>query len=1071
VPELPFVGAGRQRILADLVDAFAATRDSGEPRLVTLEAPSGSGKTRLVRELYRVLAREHQPVASPFWPLDLERGNARDEAVDSRRKHIRPVLTDVAPEAVPAWFWWGLSVRGDAYTQDVHRLHALKQDRTQVVAFAEALRRSDLPAGDRTRKQIRELLQQERPLEGLGSAVFGDAVSAVGAAAGIPVPGASVGQWVAARVVAKGYRRWRAARDEPEVTAGPWADRMDRFVDQLAARIPELSQHVPMILAIEDLHGADIPLVELLLGVLQAGRGRVLIVGTIWPGYLEDTTRDVARLLHGVDRARVTRFPPEAFPALSLEDRTRLARLRIEQERLHIAGEAATGALPPEVSEATCTALATRYRTTPLALEQVCGLPMVRDLLAMGRLDERTVEELPEDDPAQIYGSMWQGLPEDLRSALKLCALTTPTAQSGVLSSTVWDAELARRAGARSGLLGGGADALVQHAGYGWAARLSERLWACNEPPQFTVALERARKEIVPSQIDAFRAALVAELAAERASEDRDDGPLVESHDVIVVGLAMSGALPWSDTSLAPLDAADRLLARALGRDEVGVLHEARVVGAEALERTPERGAEWVERTIAVAELTGRSGSASAAAALLAEVIGVLDGGPASAVAGRDHPARDEVELRRAFWLGEAGRLQDAVTALRALIARFEARAPHPPQLAEARVALASWLGDMARPTEAIAILLQVRDDLEARGGPAGDVIAVQQQLAFWYGESGATTTAIELLEDLEVRLEALRPHGWLVLQSVRQQHGHWLGIRGDAAAAETLLAALERERIDRLGARHPDTLSTRNQRWSWAARRGAVRVGVEEFRLLARDRLEVLGADAPPAHGTRNNLAVMLIEAGLHDEAATLIDDVARTMSDLYTPAHRSAILARANAATVTGIRGDTAGALAGSRRAHADWLAHHLPGTRDELALRGNVGVWLDAEGETPEALRILAATRDEQHAVLGAMDPDTLITGANLAFILDRDGRGEPARTRAAVTALVAVLGDVAPETMTAQHNLGHLLLVRGEVGAAREVLTEVLDRRTRLLGRDHPDTAATADELASLDDPGA
>jgi hypothetical protein len=223
-------------------------------------------------------------------------------------------------------------------------------------------------------------------------------------------------------------------------------------------------------------------------------------------------------------------------------------------------------------------------------------------------------------------------------------------------------------------------------------------------------------------------------------------------------------------------------------------------------------------------------------------------------------------------------------------------------------------------------------------------------------------------------------------------------------------------------------------------------------------------GSDAPPAHGTRNNLGIMLVEAGLHDEAAVLLEDVARRMSDLFTPGHRSAILARANVANLMGIRGDAAAALAGLRRAHADWLAHRLPRTRDELALRGNVGVWLEATEEPADALALLEATLSDQVQVLGPDDPDTLITAANVAFLIDRERGGDPARTREAISSLTRVLGPAAPETMTAEHNLGHLLLAGGDAAAARAVLAAVLTRRTDLLGAEHPDTCATERELA-------
>jgi tetratricopeptide (TPR) repeat protein len=1046
--EMPLVGRARQRLVDELLATFDEVCETKRPRLVTLEADSGAGKTRLMRELYGRLARERQDEPA-FWPLNLERPNDADEDVDARRKHISPGRVLAASDVRPTFCWLGVSITDLHYERP---LRAFTVDRGQATTFAEVVARR-LPARSTPRRRAEELLDRTRATAGLASVAVSEGIATAATLGEFVVPGASIAQWGVQRYYAKSRERRRIDQDAQDADEGPVADHLDRFIEEMVPLLADVGEHVPVVVAVEDAHLASATIVDVLSSILRASSGSVLVIATTWPGRLDDPQREASRLLREVEEDRVVRHRGDAIAVLSLEDRLTLVRGLLEEQRVQLTRTGPDGApiAPPPVDDRGCRALAERYRTTPLSLEQVCGLNNVRLLIERGRLDEDAVVSLPEDDPAAIYASMWEDLDDRVRMVLELSVLSSPAAISPDLTSGVWDVGIVLDAGRRSGLLTNevGPEVLRRISEFGWARPVGATLWSFFEPPQYAVASAKAREDIPETLVEEFHAALVEGLRR-TAVESAD------FRDALIIGLTLAGALRWEDDGLAPLTAVDRLLAKVGGADEMGRLMEARAVGQAALPVGLASDPRSIARAVAVAELTGRCGNALAAAERLAAVIPLLES---------DHGTLlDDVALRHAFWLGEAGRLEDAMSELRAVIDRCERIEPHPSQLTEARVALAAWLGDEARPLEAVALLEAVLDDPSGPSGDLYDEVAVEQQLAYWLGESGATAEALTRLEAIEERLAGRPDPAWLVLQSVRQQRGHWLGVRGASAQAETLLADLEQDRRDRIGPGHPDTLSTRNQRWSWAARRGAVHEGVTEYRRLARDRLRVLGPDAPPTYGTQNNLAILLVEAGEYTEAAGLLDDVARQMSVRFTPTHRSAILARANAANLAGIRGDAESALDGLRAAHADWCTRHLTGTRDELALRGNIGVWLDGTGATAEALSVLEATLAEQQARLDTDDPDTLITAVNVAFLRDRQEGHGPVRTRPAADDLEQVLGPVAPEVLTAWHDVGHLLLDAGAVEDARHVLTDVLERRTQLLGAEHPDTRVTADELA-------
>jgi len=61
---------------------------------------------------------------------------------------------------------------------------------------------------------------------------------------------------------------------------------------------------------------------------------------------------------------------------------------------------------------------------------------------------------------------------------------------------------------------------------------------------------------------------------------------------------------------------------------------------------------------------------------------------------------------------------------------------------------------------------------------------------------------------------------------------------------------------------------------------------------------------------------------------------------------------------------------------------------------------------------------------------------------------------------------VLGDDHPDTLASAGNLAIVLHAQGEVQAARDLFQDTLDRRRRVLGDDHPDTLAIGEVLRLL-----
>ena len=87
-----------------LVSVYKRVLSGGGPCLVSLEAPSGWGKTRVGREFYARLAADRQSEPR-YWPAVIE-------DPDQCRKAVRPARFERPGGSLPKFFWWGIACSG-----------------------------------------------------------------------------------------------------------------------------------------------------------------------------------------------------------------------------------------------------------------------------------------------------------------------------------------------------------------------------------------------------------------------------------------------------------------------------------------------------------------------------------------------------------------------------------------------------------------------------------------------------------------------------------------------------------------------------------------------------------------------------------------------------------------------------------------------------------------------------------------------------------------------------------------------------------------------------------------------
>jgi tetratricopeptide (TPR) repeat protein len=552
-----------------------------------------------------------------------------------------------------------------------------------------------------------------------------------------------------------------------------------------------------------------------------------------------------------------------------------------------------------------------------------------------------------------------------------------------------------------------------------------------------------------------------------------------------LLGAAIAGAGPTTEL-------VSRLLPHITGATD----HAARLCAVPA---------ETASLLNAAAEDRLRIGQLDIARPLLDRALGV-----AIARLGPDHPETLRTRNNLARWLGEAGRVEEAVSQFQALLEDHRrVLGPDHPETLWTRSDLGRFLGGAGRVDEAVsqfqALLeddlrvlgpdhpdtLTTRNNLACRLALAGRVdeavaesqalledhrrvlgpdhpntLWTRRDLARWLGEAGRVDEAVAesqaLLEDHRRVLGPDHPD----TLSARNNLARFLGEAGRADEAVSQFQALLEDHRRVLGPDHPDTLRIRRDLARFLGETGKVDDAVAQFQALLKDDLRVLGPDHPDTLRTRRDLARFLGEAGRADEAVAqfqaLLEDDVRVLG----PDHPDTLTSRTNLARWLGEVGKVDDAVAQFQALLEDDVRVLGPDHPDTLASRNNLARWVGRAGRVDEAVAQLQALLEDQYRVLGPDHVDTLDTRDNLAVWIGRAGKVDEAvaQLQALLQDNLRVLGPDYPDTLTSRGNLAFWL---GEAGRAEDAVAQLralVEDHRRVLGPDNPDTLTSRNNLA-------
>ena len=1080
-----------QNVVDLLLERLEALRDPGcdLPRVVVLSGSAGSGKTRIVQELYARLRSDREDA---YWPAMGDavrtRGGAGTDPMAGRKVVAPRIDGFVWPAgALPTFGWWGLSCErlATGSSQDV-----VSVMRSQLEAHALPLamaRRQVEDLKDKTRRLAGEAVDEVRSAfidEGL-SAAF-DALKQ----RHISIPfGSTLVKWGFKGVDAS----WRRVQELNRLKCEFFLGEQDRSIQrtasqQLADMLISLSHRdLPAVIAIEDMHlmGRELPA---FLDVVSSRRSSpILMVGTVWP---EGENNGVyRRWLNKAQSSGTVQYVKS--PILGVDDLSRMIR-----------------------EEAP--------RTSKADLQQVAGRLNNPYLIRLWLTERRTQEHIESHDGAVVLAdenirlpedvvvvlkARWDELDDAVRTGLLYAAAISPDTDGcacrfvsevvvGVVNRRESDAHYDARMGLR---------------------RAIEKLCWCRSEQGIDFFAEPLLVEYLRSKADSYfgkegwrQLRLLTQDALAEWICRRIDGvdlPLTEvSMFVCQWFLSMDDGERAGALVIARAAAQWCLARNAESCDEVGDAVECGKKTLAALlvgNSLPETKMLNIRATVAgyVLQRGEAKDALNRYSALLPEFERVF---------GIHHPKTMMVRYGRACSMAGVGNPEECVVELSGLLEDQSAvlGAAHPDSWLT-RGKLVEQLNLLGRAEELLA-LCDDEVDVSESGLVAHDLfLSSLLKAAALVGDKRAgevISVCRDLLRDMERKLgpdhdnvlearsnlaAALRRDNrwgeavaeyWLLVQGYERvlgpDHVNVLATRGNLAGAlwgagrvEESVEAYEELLADHLrimGPDHPDTLAVRHNHAEALRGVGRVEESVEAFEELLADHLRIMGPDHPDTLAVRHDLAVALWSVGRVEESVEAFEELLADHLRIMGPDHAGTLAVRHGLAVALLGAGRVEESVEAFEGVLTDRLRVLGPDHAGTLATRHNHAKALRKAGRVEEAVEAFETLLADFPRVLGVDHPETLIARASLAEALQAAGRVEEAveAYQTVLTDRLQFLGPDHPEMLVTRQNLAVALWEAGRVEEAVEASYAVLADRLRVLGPDHPDTLIARHNLAVM-----
>ena len=895
--ESKFVGEDRLHIVDGLLAVFNRCVTTTTPQWVSLEGPTGCGKSRVVAEFYAKLAKS-QPTPT-YWPDSLLTTNdpALLRNIHTRRKQVYPKWQG-SPNAYPEYMWWGVACGQIVGTP----AESLASSLNQFVQHAEPLDKAYAASVKNPDKVMALIRNSARAIKDEGIAeVSTEMVDRFvrfitdRAIEQVPFVGmvTRVSKWAWNKALVTRARD-KVVHEGKIINNAPSMEP----VDEAFSILTRLSYRslVPVIVYIEDLHDADEALIALLEKILRQSDIAITVITTTWVGELEHQDKlaplyrlNKKELLLGDRYHRITELGVESstvlkygsFAVLSVSDRLAIVKNHF-----------------PELKNKYAEKIAARYEQ-PLMLEMIVTSEWLKEDYGedLEEIDAIAIETLPFTVD-EYYTVAWDRLPESAKQTLihATTALVQFDEDGSEYTSREWSLFLLKNAvsalNSKSELIDSFDD---EPRVLGWVRKVDERLSMFREWQHVQFAsgnLTDVRRIKVLNAL--------SKIAADELNQDSG-------------GYGDDGYLEWLILSLAatkrigkrPLDRPfinDRMtIARAAGRRMNALiafpseLHETIRMGKIFVDHSDDADAKNVLQTrINIATWTAMCGDLSSAIAQLKKLKPDI-----VRVHGEDSELMFSLREKIAILTAQAGDYSTADTMLGLLLEDAErSLGAECESVLHIRHHEIYWSRFRRHVNDLIERQACLVNDFERLfGAEHKSTLSAKCNLAGWTGESGNREAAYKLYraihEDQSRVLGEEHPNTLSTLSQIAYYVGHLQGPAECIRLYKDLLNIFDRV----FGSFHPRTLRIESHIAGWKKYNGSVEQALQQYNDVLDKQLDVLGPVHPDTFETRENIANCSADAQVavtKFKAISSMSFISTTPSSLVSPLYTQSLIQR---------------------------------------------------------------------------------------------------------------------------------------------------------------------------------
>jgi tetratricopeptide (TPR) repeat protein len=1059
-----FVGTRNHDLVDFLVERLQQIR-RGEPvpRVVLLEAESGSGKSRIVREVYERLRSD--PTIQPtnaagigYWPVLTSDSAETPPGMRGlpARKVLGPSVANFQrPEdSLPGFFWvpvhCNLSPDG-TLTSVLELLWPTINAHARFVAAA--WKKAATPSEEFNRWRTEHLVSDIKDLAGQGGL---DALAKFLSVVGFDLlPGSGF-------MLSKAMQAFRGAQERittgNDIREGGELDAPGRPAEELVEQLLRMVHaDVPLIIVVEDLHLMDSQMADFLsMLALKGATKPILIIGTAWPEgrnrpLYQQWVHRMETMTSNLSTEIIGSATHRQFPQLSVDDRIALARQ-----------------YAPNTNDALLRQIAEKW-SNPYALKLTMISNRVRSQIMNCELQMRyeDLQFLPLDVKS-IYQDRWLELDAQIRTALMIAAmvlpdipddLTTWPFMKSLVSQAATNATLIETSDSAMAALNSAIDPYEWNRSIGSDPDISEfREWVLQ-----AIAHEAFNEQYPDATKDTLTICIIGELINWIDERRGVDLRLDYSDPAVLTICRWLMLLPkFLPASIPAYSIAVMALAHAASDNWQFQFAVYLITQRMDFESLPPNDVQTLKERAFFAHLLGEVGRTNDAIVHLRDLLK-----DQLRLLGPNHPDTLRTQLDLAASLGRAGRPEEAIVLLTGLLTdQIESHGTDAPDTLTIRNDLGQQLTEAGRLEAAVQLFTNLlADHLHILGPEHPSTLTIRHNLAYALAKAERIEDAVGILRELiSDRTRILGPDH---LDTFGSRFNLALRLseagRLDEAISdsETLLADV----IGALGTEHQYSLLIRGNRAIWIGTAGNPRKAAEVLKELVPDMISALGPEHPDTLTVQSNLASRLGEIGRRVEAVAILRELLEKRDQLFGANHPSTVINRSNLAFHLVQIGQASEAIElyetfiNEQQQQLGPLNPHVLEACDSLA-----HILVSAR-QTNRALKVFKDLVADQTSSFGPLDVRTLTTRNNIADTLAMSGRVTSALIlfRALLNDMTPALGTDHHLTLTVRSNIGFFLERAGRLNEAIAVTEQLLADLTRLLGPSHRKTVSVRKNL--------